>query len=457
MNKITSHFFLFFLLLLLMGACSKSKFLDAKPSSNLLLPSSLGDFSQLLENFEVMSETGALGTLSSDEYYLDYFYWQALNPKEHNAYIWAPDIYQGQGNIADWNYPYQQVFYANTVLEGLGKLRPDSSNLASFNFIQAWALFVRGFAFFNLAQTFAPICDSSSNPDAAGIPLHLSPDPNRLVKRASLKQTYAQIIADITVAKNLLGPDLPPYNRNHPSKPAALALLARVYLSMRKYDLAGAYADSSLQIYHKLIDYNTGQPFKRMNDETLYQCNTLNSSSILFGIFYQPTISVDSNLYHLYTDSNDLRKILFFRLDGQGNINLVNTYDGNGHCFTGLATDEVLLIRAECNARRGEAVQAMRDLNSLLVNRWRTRTFTPLTAMDGKDALGKILLERRRELLFRGLRFSDLRRLNKEGWQITLVRNLNGQQYSLFPNSPLWVLPIPPDEIALTGEEQNPR
>jgi hypothetical protein len=67
------------------------------------------------------------------------------------------------------------------------------------------------------------------------------------------------------------------------------------------------------------------------------------------------------------------------------------------------------------------------------------------------------LLERRRELLFRGLRFTDLLRLNKEGYQIALLRNLNGQQYALPPNSPLYVLPIPPDEIALTGEEQNPR
>jgi len=73
------------------------------------------------------------------------------------------------------------------------------------------------------------------------------------------------------------------------------------------------------------------------------------------------------------------------------------------------------------------------------------------------EALDTILVERRKELAFRGLRWSDLRRLNKEGWGIMLNRNLNGVPYTLPPNSELYTLPIPPDVIQLSGIMQNPR
>ncbi|SEM08104.1 hypothetical protein SAMN05216436_101351 [bacterium A37T11] len=56
----------------------------------------------------------------------------------------------------------------------------------------------------------------------------------------------------------------------------------------------------------------------------------------------------------------------------------------------------------------------------------------------------------------RGLRWMDIKRLNKEGANITLTRNLNGQIYTLPPNDPRFALPIPEDVIDLSGMQQNP-
>jgi len=93
-----------------------------------------------------------------------------------------------------------------------------------------------------------------------------------------------------------------------------------------------------------------------------------------------------------------------------------------------------------------------------LKNRYKTGTFTNLTAANADDALALIVKERRKELCFRNLRWSDLRRLNKDSrFQVTLTRNVNGQSYTLAPNSSRYVLPLDPIETTSGGLQQNPR
>jgi hypothetical protein len=105
----------------------------------------------------------------------------------------------------------------------------------------------------------------------------------------------------------------------------------------------------------------------------------------------------------------------------------------------------------------GNASAAMNDLNTLLMKRWKTGTFIPYTAINATDALSKILTERRKELLMRGIRWSDLRRLNKEPqFAKTLIRVIGGQTYYLYPNDKRYVFPIPLQIIQMTGVPQNP-
>ena len=113
-------------------------------------------------------------------------------------------------------------------------------------------------------------------------------------------------------------------------------------------------------------------------------------------------------------------------------------------------------MRAEAYARMGKTVEAMSDLNTLLSKRFKTGSFTPLTAIDATDALNKILIERRKELLMRNLRWMDIKRLNKEGANISLQRFINGQYYTLPPNDPRSALSLPDDLVSLYGLKQNP-
>ncbi|UYQ94812.1 RagB/SusD family nutrient uptake outer membrane protein [Chitinophaga horti] len=438
---------------LCLGACTKGDFLNKKPRTNLVVPSTLTDFQALLDN-DIMNQSPAMGEITADNFYVKDGFQQTMPLKDLNTVLWKTDIYEGTGNVEDWNTPYKQVFTANVVLEGIQKL-PVS---ADWEHVKGSALFYRAHAFYQLATVFAAAYDATTAKSDLGIPLKLASDVNENISRGNLQQTFDRILTDLHEAVNLLSADFPATLRNRPSRPAAMALLSRVYLYMRDYERAGLYADSSLQLYNKLIDYNAVAsalfPFTRLNDETLFQCR-LTTNYVLLGIAAPGTI-IDSNLYKSYT-TGDLRPSLFFRASSAGGWSLGGSYNQSVNPFSGLATDEVYLNRAECYARAGKINEAISDLNTLRAKRFAPSSYVALSATTKEEALAFVLAERRKELPFRSTRFTDLKRLNKEGYNIHLKRISNGQTYELVPNDPRYVMPIPPDEINITGIPQNQR
>jgi starch-binding outer membrane protein, SusD/RagB family len=439
------------------ASCNKKEFLDERPNSDVFVPTTLEDFQMLLDNDLHLGLTPVLGELSADNFYISFDFWNQLATKEKNAYIWLPDVYSGEGNISDWNAPYEQVLYANVILEGLKKVTITSGNWQQWNNIKGAALFTRAYAFYNLAQIFARPYNAATATDDLGIPLKLTPNVDEAVQRSTLDQTYTQILTDLLEAKALLPEPIAVNNRNRPNKPAAFAQLARVYLSMRQYDKAGAYADSSLQLYHELIDYNSRdvnapRPFDRPNVETMYQSKFV-ETNVLLAI---PFCFVDTTLYRSYA-VNDLRRSLFFNVPPSGKVYFKGSYTGTLFAFTGLATDEMFLVRAECRAWAGDLENALKDLNTLLEKRFKTGTFIPYTILTRDSALNKIREERRKEMPCRGVRWTDIRRLNLENAGITQQRKLNNEVHMLKPNSPFYVLPIPPDAIIMGHYTQNER
>ena len=445
-------------------ACQKRQaFLDTKPNSTLIVPTTLADCQALLDNDLVMGLTPVLGDVSADNYYVPFSFWQTLDIKAANAYVWAKDIYAGQVQVPDWDLPYSQVLYANVVLDGLNNMTGGEVNSDQYNMVKGEALFTRSYAFFNIAELFAPVYDSATASSDMGIPLRVTADINVKSVRSSVKVTYDTVINNLLQAVRLLPAAIPVTNLNRPSRPAAMALLARVYLSLRNYALAGIYADSALQAYSMLIDYasqvdtSLSRPFTKQNPEIIYQSNVVQyqSPEPLIGLLYTST-QIDSVLLGSY-DPNDLRRHAFYKTSMAGTTYLKDGYSGFIFPFTGLATDELYLIRAECAARAGKTSDAMTFINSLLQHRWGAGTFPGYSFGSAAEALDTILLERRKELPFRGVRWSDLRRFNQEGTNIILTRNLNGSIYHLDPSSELYTLPIPPDVLSISDIPDNPR
>src|SRR5690606_15417770 len=105
-------------------------------------------------------------------------------------------------------------------------------------------------------------------------------------------------------------------------------------------------------------------------------------------------------------------------------------------------------------ARLNKASDAKNALNLLLQNRYITGTFKAISVTDTDELLDIIIKERRKELLSRGLRWQDLKRLNKDKrYAKTLVRKIGDQVYTLFPNDPKYVFPVPQYIKTVTGIE----
>lgn len=442
--------------ILLLAGCKKSDWFDVKSDIKSTVPSTLQDFEYLLDEFVLMSQgSPALAEVGSDGHSGKDA--SITAPVEINAYTWTnnrPNLI-----VTDWNMTYRRIFKCNLVLDGLKKIVPSNSNdLEQYNRIKGNALFHRSKNYYDLAQIWGQPYKALSAGSDLGIPLKDGIDITEPSKRASVKETYERITTDLTMAAALL-PNLA-QTSTRGSKTAAFALLARTYLVMGEYEKAKEFADISLSLYNKLIDFNTVSPTAAnlglFNAETIFY---MQNSSEYFSTWLSGSSFVDPNIYALY-EKDDLRKTRFFTVHAtNGTIFFKGTYSDNQVRFDGLATDEQYLIKAECYARTGNTLVAIKALNDLRRTRWDKNVIYPeLTATNSEDALKLILLERKKELLFRNLRWSDLRRLNLDPrFKITLTRTLSGVTYTLEPDSYRYTLPIPDDVMNLAPQmKQSP-
>lgn len=444
-------------LLAVADGCSKH-FLTTPPSSDIIAPSTLPQLAGLLNNDHLFGQTPVYGEQSADDYHLDDSLYQGLTALDLNLYTWQKDIYGSAGDIDDWNIPYSQVYTANVVLDKLGSLPPDASNQELWNRVKGQALFMRSHAFYQLAQVFAVAYDAKMTASAPGIVLPLAPLLHDVYARTTLQETYDRITGDLLQAKDLLSAGPADTARALPNRAAVCGLLARAYLTMGNYEAAGRWADSAIGYRPALTDYNSLSPadkfpFAGARDEVLYAGTLIAGNVVLAG---RKVCLIDSALYSYY-DNNDLRKYLYYKLSSSRQPLFKGSYSGNLFAFSGVATDEEYLIRAECNARKNKIPLCLADVNTLLAKRYKTGTYTPYTTASAEEALDLVLRERRKELVFRGLRWSDLKRLNSGGANIVLTRRLAGQAYVLTPNSNRYALPIPANALAGSAITQNPR
>ncbi len=433
---------------------SCKKYLDAKPDKTAGVAATLEDAQLLLDNYSAFnSNYPAIADLSDDNYRLDDGRFNVLDLNSRNYYSWATDATADY----EWNGLYQSVLNATTALETVEGIKKDAANAALWNSLKGTALFYKAYALLTLAQYYAGIYDSTTAANQPGVPLRMTSDVAVKSVRASLKETWELVELYFKTAAGLL--PVTTAIKTRPCKAAAYAALARTCLSMGKFANAAAAADSSLQLYNALIDYNAvdsnaTMPFSRFGDEVIFHCTTGWGNGLDVSSY-----TLDTLLYASY-DINDLRRAVYFTLNGYNGYGFKGSYSGDpyGAFFSGIATDEVMLIKAECLARTGKVNEAMNTLNQLLITRWRAGTFIPLAVATEAEALQLILKERRKELILRGTRWFDMRRLSNDPVNaVTAKRHLNGEDILLSPGNSRYTFLIPQTVIDLTGMQQNTR
>lgn len=441
------------LLALLTGnsACKKI-WLEEKSDKSIAVPSRLKDYQAMLNNTLSMNrDVVELGELAVDDHYVtDSRFLNASYNHTRNAYTWTYNL--PYIKIQSWGFTYSRIFSSNIVLDGLTRIEP--SGMAAqqqWNNIKGQALFFRAESFWGLAQVFAQPYHAATATTDMGIAMRFTIDVADPVVRYSVQETYDQIINDAKEAASLL-PDHTEYPST-PSKAAAYGLLARTFLVMENYEEALRYANKCLELKSTLLDYNTLSPASNMgvfNNEVIFHILLRTDED---NNFLRSGCLISPDLYAQYA-SNDRRKVLFFSASSPYTFR--GNYNNNASLFCGIATDEIYLIKAECEARKGQTIEAMNTLNTLLRKRF-DNSFVDYTAATAEEALTKILQERRKELLLRNIRWSDLRRLNKDDrFKVTMTRTIAGNTYTIEPNSYKYTFPIPDDIRALNGLPQTP-
>lgn len=449
----TDFYWAALLLLMLVCSCSES-WLDVKPSKSLVDASSLNDLQAILDNTYVMNDMTGLQEISTGDFFLENDVWKNLDLySERNTYLWLKDIYNTEKINFDWTTTYEKILLSNIVLEKVEAWENKNGVTDESKNIKGQALFFRAFDFFNLAQLFC-MPYGMVEYESYGLPLRLNANVNDLAKRSTVSETYNQVLTDLKKSSGfLLTSDV---DKLRPNKAAAFGMLARVTLSMRKYNEAKLYTDSCIRIQKELLDFNN-IPFK----STGY-CIPLFNKEVLFHSelgYYRATsgdnLNVAPDLYASYS-IKDLRRSLYFREAGDL-VKFRGSFSGGRPLFGGIALGEVYLTRAECSARLGIPNEATEVLEYFMLHRY-TEVDIP-ASLDGTDLIEFIKEERRKELAFRGIRWTDIRRYNMEEAHehVFQRREMEGVGYEIEPNSSRYMLTIPENELLINKIPQNPR
>ena len=455
----------------LMISCEK--YVDFKTQGQLV-PGTIENYRYLLNNTSALEVAPTISDMASDDLEIVDGSPQQLSLVDNDyygyfarAYQWADQIFPLENQYYkddNWTSLYNTVVYANTVITEVPNISDGTP--AEREELIAEAKIHRASSYLMLVNTYAkPFAQQTAATDL-GVPLVLTLTTEQTLKRETVENVYKAIINDINTALPTL-PESQNYN-TLPSKSGAYALLARTYLYMNRFEEAANAADQALSLRNELVDLTAldtliagSYPLKINNPEILLSKVPVNG---VLGRSAPTALRLSSSLLALF-DTNDQRYNLF-TVPGSI-VSPWEVYDGR-YFYLDAVTDqgrnvgpsvpEMILIKAENEARKGNVAEAMNLVNQLRAKRILSTGTVELTATSAQDALLKVISERRREFMFRMLRWWDMRRLkNEPNFNQTYTRQFGGKTIMLAPNSDRYVFPISKYELNMSpGLEPNP-
>lgn len=454
------------------------KFLDIKPKG-ITIPDKLDDYERIMNDDltywmghrfpSYMTDNVLLGSGG-----MSYSYQTIPGDSYRRIYAFEHgDIFEQVTN-KDLIYAkcYKNIFNYNVVINNVMDIddAPDNEKRR----LRAEALVGRAMEYLYLVSIYGKAYDPLTAETDLTVPLNLTEDVAELnYQQATVAEVYAQILSDLEHAT----PDLSesPSTRFRASKSAVHALKSKVYLNMGDYPKSLEEAKTTLEMEDSLVDLTqyglrpgnlrAGRIARLPNRAVVYPELNDNPQNIFIRL---SQTAYDLNAFCYVTDEllelyekdlapgeADKRRELwyiedqFLTLNFPGYTMFVEYVRPN----FGLTTMEVMLTAAECHARAGSATDLVEA--SLLYNRLRRNrieNYTDVSFANAEEALVKVLEERRRELgMIGNHRFTDLKRLNLDPrFAKSIVHTADGNTWTLPPNDPRWVFPIPPDARALS-------
>lgn len=358
---------------------------------------------------------------------------------------------QNVGAVLSWQDLYTQIYVTNAAIEGIAASTGMSDSAKKQ--LTGEAKFMRAFFHFVLVNYFGDV------------PVVTTTDyqKNASLSRSPKEVVYGQIVADLKEAQQLLKtafvlPDGKPTNdRVRPSKAAATAMLARVYLYLG--DWANAETEATAVINDTRFSLPTLQTaFLKASPETIFSfmpaSNNINSydGSVFIrtgapslgepvGLRPQllPVFENNDGRRQRWVDSITVASVKYYypakyRTKGAAGV-AMNEY----HVLIRLA--EMYLVRAEARAQQNKVTESRNDL--LAIRKRAGLADATLTANDKASLLVAIAKERQTELFAEGHRWFDLKRTGKVDEVMSVVTPQKGGTW----NTNYQVYPIPTAEI----------
>lgn len=442
--------------LLLLSSCDK--YLDITPKGKTLLTTVTHYDQWLNDDALAIGISPPSGTISYLNDNVDVL--SITNPPASAAelvYTWGE---QYSVNVNDaplfWGDHYAKINLFNTVLVGIDNATGGST--AQRKSLKAEALLGRALEYFYLMNEYCQPYDAATSSNNPGVPFITSNDITQTVpSRGTLEELYQHILSDINAAI----PDLPldnSANRFRGSVAGGYSVLARVYFYARNYTAAKINADLALaNTKAVMINYNGTLPLTNL---------TSTHPDVIYGRYLVGNIT--ATLEHMRSfATNDLRvKMLYRSTDGytfntRGATLFVPTLVTPilANVNSGTSVQEMKLIAAEAAARANDLSGALQYLDDIRKNRIATATYVKYNSANQEDVIKEVLLERAHELPYNGLRWFDMRRLDKEN-RMPTVNRLNAQGAviaTLPPHSNKYTLQIPYQVMSFNpGMQQNP-
>lgn len=312
--------------------------------------------------------------------------------------------------VAVWNQIYNLIYQANAIREGLKK----STNLngSSKNELDGEAQFMHAYLHFLLVSFWGDV------------PWIESTDYQKNAKalRQSATEVYEKVITELLEAKEKLPLSAPQQIR--PTKSAAAALLARVYLYVKNYTAAEQQATEVIDQFQLEPDLNT--VFLIESKETVFQLqsivpriNTWDGESYII-LSTPQAVALSSTVINAF-EPDDQRKSSWTNTYTEGSDTWLYTFKYKVRTLPEatspkteyqviLRSGELYLIRAEARANLDNLIASEEDVNAI-----RSRAGLPPIVVTDKISLLMTIEQERRVELFseNGHRWLDLKRTGR--------------------------------------------
>lgn len=433
------------LLYILIGAgvsCSKSEFLEIRPGGNTVLTETAiktpDDLKKLMISaYAQMNSSGFMNgnPLVSADVMAD----DAVTTS--GIFDWSQivghtmDLFNPRGRDT-WNNTYNAINRANVASSStLADAILTGADPAVVSQLKADAAYIRGLGFFHLVRYFGlPYSDQTKSVAGKGVVLRLRgtttiTESFDKQQRATVEETYAQIIADLTFAAANLPATRTAWNNGFATRDAAKALLAKVYFFKGDMPNAVAQARPVMQSGTYDLDADVITKYARATTtngttkEVIFAIpsvsNTNNLWSGLTGAYRTnntngsiPQFAPSASLLAAYTPATDLRYNKFFVT--RNSVVYTKKFDYNAMDAIITGFDDLLLIYAEALASSGtptDLAEAVSWLNKIERRAYGANVTTVAAGQTG--IINAVRKERRLELSFRGERMPELKRLRQ--------------------------------------------